>query len=366
MDEEIHIMIAGGGTGGHLYPALAIGEEIMKQTNKVKVHYIGSEFGLEAKILPNKGLSHTLLPISGFQRSLSINSILKNLALCVRIPISIKKIKSLFDKMDPKVVIGTGGYASAIPVKIGIKRNIPTMIQEQNSYPGLTTRLFAKKATTVFAGSEDSKFYLDTKINVTGNPTRNGIEKGSKESGFDTFQLNSSLQTIFLFGGSQGSVPLNKAIHSILNIFEENNIQLLWQTGEKNYKRLKHLETEKIKIKPYIKEMNLAYAISDLVISRAGALTLSELLVCGMPSILLPLPTATADHQTKNAKTIVQAGAAIMIDQHNMDNNILKNTVLELINDKDKLSKMRKNALQLAKPNATNNIVKNILEVAQI
>ena len=366
MDEEIHIMIAGGGTGGHLYPALAIGEEIMKQTNKVKVHYIGSEFGLEAKILPNKGLSHTLLPISGFQRSLSINSILKNLALCVRIPISIKKIKSLFDKMDPKVVIGTGGYASAIPVKIGIKRNIPTMIQEQNSYPGLTTRLFAKKATTVFAGSEDSKFYLDTEINVTGNPTRNGIEKGSKKSGFDTFQLNSSLQTIFLFGGSQGSVPLNKAIHSILNIFEENNIQLLWQTGEKNYKRLKHLETEKIKIKPYIKEMNLAYAISDLVISRAGALTLSELLVCGMPSILLPLPTATADHQTKNAKTIVQAGAAIMIDQHNMDNNILKNTVLELINDKDKLSKMRKNAFQLAKPNATNNIVKNILEVAQI
>jgi len=366
MDEEIHIMIAGGGTGGHLYPALAIGEEIMKRTNKVKVHYIGSEFGLEAKILPNKGLPHTLLPISGFQRSLTINNILKNLALCIRIPLSIKKIKSLFDKMDPKVVIGTGGYASAIPIKVGIKRNIPTMIQEQNSYPGLTTRLFAKKATTVFAGSEDSNIYLDTEINVIGNPTRNGIEKGSKELGFEIFQLNSSLQTIFLFGGSQGSVPLNKAMHSILNIFEENNIQLLWQTGEKNYNSLKHLETERIKIKPYIKEMNLAYAISDLVISRAGALTLSELLVCGMPSILLPLPTATADHQTKNAKTIVQAGAAIMIDQHNMDNNILKNTVLELINDKDKLSKMRKNALQLAKPNATNNIVKNILEVAQI
>ena len=230
MDEEIHIMIAGGGTGGHLYPALAIGEEIMKRTNKVKVHYIGSEFGLEANILPKKGLSHTLLPISGFQRSLTINSIIKNLALCIRIPLSIIRIKSLFDKMDPKVVIGTGGYASAIPVKVGIKRNIPTMIQEQNSYPGLTTRLFAKKATTVFAGSEDSKLYLDTEINVTGNPTRNGIEKGSKKSGFNTFQLNSSLQTIFLFGGSQGSVPLNKAIHSILNIFQENNIQLLWQT----------------------------------------------------------------------------------------------------------------------------------------
>ncbi|MDG2287925.1 MAG: glycosyltransferase, partial [Candidatus Marinimicrobia bacterium] len=143
-------------------------------------------------------------------------------------------------------------------------------------------------------------------------------------------------------------------------------IQLLWQTGENNYKSLKHLETEKIKIKPYIKEMDLAYAISDLVISRAGALTLSELLVCGMPSILLPLPTATADHQTKNAKTIVQAGAAIMINQNNMDVNLLRNTILELINDKNKLSMMRKNALQLAKPNATSNIVKNILKVAQV
>ena len=152
----------------------------------------------------------------------------------------------------------------------------------------------------------------------------------------------------------------------ILNLLEENGIQLLWQTGEKNYECLKSLETDKIKVKPYIKEMDLAYAICDLVISRAGALTLSELLVCGMPSILLPLPTATADHQTKNAMTLVQAGAAIMIDQHNMDINHLKNTVLELINDKNKLSIMRKNALQLAKPNATRNIVKNILEVAQI
>lgn len=365
MDEEIRIMIAGGGTGGHLYPALAIGEEIMKRTNNVKVHYIGSKFGLEAKILPNKGLSHTLIPISGFQRSLSINSIVKNLALFIRIPLSIKKIKSLFDKMDPKVIIGTGGYASSIPIKIGIKRNIPTMIQEQNSYPGLTTRLFAKKATAVFAGTKDSKPYLDTEINVTGNPTRNGIDKGSKQIGCDVFQLDSSLQTVFLFGGSQGSVPLNNAIRSIWDIFDKNNIQLLWQTGEKNYSSLKHLETEKIKIKPYIKEMNLAYAISDLVISRAGALTLSELLVCGMPSILLPLPTATADHQTKNAETIVQAGAAIMINQKNIDNNILGNTILELIKDKDKLSKMRKNALQLAKPNATKNIVKKILEVAQ-
>lgn len=365
MDEEIRIMIAGGGTGGHLYPALAIGEEIMKRTNNVKVHYIGSEFGLEAKILPNKGLSHTLIPISGFQRSLSINNIVKNLALFIRIPLSIKKIKSLFDKMDPKVIIGTGGYASYIPVKIGIERNIPTMIQEQNSYPGLTTRLFAKKATAVFAGTKDSEPYLDTKINVTGNPTRSGIDKGSKQIGCDVFQLDSSLQTIFLFGGSQGSVHLNNAICSILDIFDKNNIQLLWQTGKKNYSSLKHLETEKIKIKPYIKEMNLAYAISDLVISRAGALTLSELLVCGMPSILLPLPTATADHQAKNAETIMRAGAAIMINQNNMDNNILGNIILELMKDKNKLSKMRKNALQLAKPNATKNIVKKILEVAQ-
>ena len=131
-----------------------------------------------------------------------------------------------------------------------------------------------------------------------------------------------------LLGGSQGSVPLNRAIQSTLNIFEDNNIQLIWQTGEKNYNELKHLESSIIKIRPYIKEMNLAYAISDLVISRAGALTLSELLVCGMPSILLPLPTATADHQTKNAMTVVEAGAAIMINQNSLDKNVLGKIIL--------------------------------------
>jgi len=268
--------------------------------------------------------------------------------------------------MDPKVIIGTGGYASAIPVKIGIDRNIPTMIQEQNSYPGLTTRMFSKKATAVFAGTDSSKSYINTKINVTGNPIRDEIDKGSKKIGYDVFQLNHSLQTVFLFGGSQGSVPLNRAIQSTLNIFEDNNIQLIWQTGEKNYNELKHLESSIIKIRPYIKEMNLAYAISDLVISRAGALTLSELLVCGMPSILLPLPTATADHQTKNAATMVESGAAIMIKQNELDNDILGNTIIELINDKNKLKNMSANALRIAKPGATKDIVKNILEVAKV
>lgn len=366
MDEVVRIMIAGGGTGGHLYPAIAIGEEILGRRKNVKVHYIGSEFGLEAKIFPNKNLSHTLIPISGFQRSLSIKSIAKNLALFVRVPLSIKKIKSLFDKMDPKVIIGTGGYASAIPIKIGLDRNIPTMIQEQNSYPGLTTRLFANKATIVFTGYEASKSYLDSETNVTGNPIRSGIEKGSRSIGYEAFKLDSTLQTVFLFGGSQGSVPLNNAIRPILNIFEKNNIQLLWQTGEKNYESLKSLETDMVKIRPYIKEMNLAYAISDLVISRSGALTLSELLVCGMPSILLPLPTATADHQTKNAKTIAEAGAAIMINQNNLNNDILSNTIIQLIKDENRLDNMRKNALRLAKPDATKNIVNKILEVAQV
>lgn len=366
MDEEIRIMIAGGGTGGHLYPALAIGEEIMQRTSNVKVHYIGSEFGLEANIFPRKGLSHTLIPISGFQRSLSIKSILKNLSLIFRIPLSIRKIQSLFDRMDPKVIVGTGGYASAIPVKVGLDRDIPTMIQEQNSYPGLTTRLFANKATAVFAGSKDSESYINSKINVTGNPIRNGIEKGLKKIGYDLFQLDNKMPTVFLFGGSQGSVPLNNAIRSILNIFEKNGIQLLWQTGEKNYESLKNLESDKIKVKPYIKEMDLAYAICDLVISRAGALTLSELLVCGMPSILLPLPTATADHQTKNAATMVESGAAIMIKQNELDNDILGNTIIELINDKNKLKNMSANALRIAKPGATKDIVKNILEVAKV
>ena len=365
MDEDLRFMIAGGGTGGHLYPALAIGAEITNRKPEATVHYIGSKFGLEARVLPERGLSHTLLPISGLQRSFSARSLGRNLLLLGRVPLALLKVRSLCKTLDPNVIVGTGGYASALPIKVGIGRKIPTVIQEQNSYPGLTTRLFAEAATAVYVGSSDIGAYVDTEIEVTGNPVRSEIRNGSKTAGSKLFQLDSERKTVFLFGGSQGSVPLNLAIQPVLPALQEQGIQLLWQTGPDNYEALEELESDTVRIKPYIKEMAHAYALSDIAVARAGALTLSELSVCGMPSIILPLPNATADHQTKNAKTLVQAGAAVMIQQADLTTANLQETIIGLLDDEDKLTAMGAQALSLGKPRATEDIVDKIFEVAR-
>jgi UDP-N-acetylglucosamine--N-acetylmuramyl-(pentapeptide) pyrophosphoryl-undecaprenol N-acetylglucosamine transferase len=266
--------------------------------------------------------------------------------------------------MEPNVIVGTGGYASALPIKVGIGWKIPTVIQEQNSYPGLTTRLFAEPATAVYAGTSDTSTYLDTDIDVTGNPVRSEIHNGSKTVGSELFRLDSERKTVFLFGGSQGSVPLNRAIQPVLPTLQDRGIQLLWQTGINNYEALKELESDTIRIKPYIKEMAHAYALSDIAVVRAGALTLSELSVCGIPSILLPFPRATADHQTKNAETMVRAGAAIMIRQADLTASNLQETIIGLLDDTDKLTAMGAQALSLGKPKATKEIVDKIFKVA--
>ena len=365
MDEDLRIMIAGGGTGGHLYPALAIGAEIARRKPDAIVHYVGSKFGLEARVLPERGLSHTLLPITGLQRSISPRSLIRNLLLLFRIPLALFKVKTLCKSMNPNVIIGTGGYASALPIKVGIKQKIPTVIQEQNSYPGLTTRLFAETATAVYAGTSDTEAYVDKDIEVTGNPVRSEIRNGSRMAGSELFQLESDRKTVFLFGGSQGSVPLNLAIRPVLPTLKDQGIQLLWQTGPNNYEALKELESDMVRIKPYIKEMTHAYALSDIVVARAGALTLSELSVCGKPSILLPLPGAAADHQTKNAETMVRAGAAIMIQQANLTTAILQETIIGLLDDADKLTAMGAQALSLGKPKATEEIVEKIFKLAR-
>jgi len=364
MDEDLRIMIAGGGTGGHLYPALAIGAEIINRKPNTNVHYVGSKFGLEARVLPERGLSHTLLPISGLQRSISPRSMGRNLMLVSRLPLSLLKVRSLCRSMNPDVIVGTGGYASALPIKVGIGWKIPTVIQEQNSYPGLTTRLFAEPATAVYAGTSDTSAYLDTKIDVTGNPVRSEIHNGSKTAGSKLFHLDCERKTVFLFGGSQGSVPLNRAIQPVLPALQDRGIQILWQTGINNYDALKKLESDTVRIKPYIKEMAHAYALSDIAVVRAGALTLSELSVCGMPSILLPLPRATADHQTKNAETMVRSGAAIMIKQADLTTANLQETIIGLLDNTDKLKTMGAKALSLGKPKATKEIVDKILKVA--
>ncbi len=365
--DRLRIIIAGGGTGGHLFPALAIGEEIIKRNPKTKIHYIGSQYGLEAKVFPIKDVWHTLLPINGFQRGLRYNNIIRNLILPLQIIKSIYKCKKIYNDFMPNIVIGTGGYASAIPLLIAInkKNRIPIILQEQNSFPGITTKWFAKKAKKICVAFNEKNIDLIGNIIHTGNPIRKGIAKGEKETGYKNFNLKKKCKTIFLFGGSQGSSFLNKMLDSIVKNIAKAGIQVLWQTGDSEYGSYAHFNSSNIHVTPFINNMADAYAISDLVICRSGALTLAEITVCGKPSILVPFPYAAGNHQKKNAQTLADAKAAKVIFQKNLNKNKLMYSIMNLIHNENELKNMSYASKLIGKPNATKKIVDNIFNTMQ-
>ena len=362
---NLRIIIAGGGTGGHLFPALAIGEEILNRNPKAKIHYIGSQFGLEAKVFPIKDVWHTLLPISGLQRGFMLNSISRNLILPFRIIRSIHKCKKIFNNFLPQLVIGTGGYASAIPLLLAInnRKKIPIILQEQNSFPGLTTKWFAKKAKSICIAFDDKNIRYNGKTIHTGNPIRKGITRGDKKSGYSSFKLKNNCKTIFLFGGSQGSSFLNKILKSIIKNIADAGLQILWQTGDKDYNNYAYLNSKNIHVTPFINNMADAYAISDLIICRSGALTLAEITVCGKPCILIPYHYAAGNHQEKNAKTLEKAKAATVLLEKNLNKKGLLYTIMNLIHNDQKLLKMQKASTLIGKPNATNKIVDNVFNI---
>ncbi len=360
--ENRKILIAGGGTGGHLFPALAIGEEIIKRNSSAQVHYIGSSFGLEAKVFPIKDVWHTLIPIRGLQRGFNLKGFCRNILLPFRIIKSLIKTKKLFDDFVPELIIGTGGYASAIPLLLALKQKnrVPIILQEQNSFPGITTRLFAKRAKLICIAFKESTESLLNNTVITGNPIRLGINSGIRENGLKEFGLQDNIKTIFLFGGSQGSSYLNKLISKIIEKLSGGGLQLLWQTGDLEYRKYKKMESSNIRIIPFINNMADAYAISDLLICRSGALTISEITVCGKPAILVPFPHAAGDHQTKNAQSLEIAGAAKILTERELTPNKFAYTIMSLIHDNIKLHKMGKQSFSLGKPNATKDIVNQI------
>ena len=359
-----NILIAGGGTGGHLFPALAIGEEIQRRMPEAKIHYIGSLFGLESKVFPIKDVWHTLLPIRGFQRGISITSIFRNIILPIRIVKSLLKTNNILKEFEPDVVIGTGGYASAIPLYMVSKKNDSTTIilQEQNSYPGVTTRLFANKANKICIAFEEPNRALGNNTIITGNPVRKGIGDGNKKNGFHEFRLKEGKKTIFLFGGSQGSAYLNKIMSEVAEKISNGGIQLLWQTGDLEFEKYNHMESKNIRIVPFVNNMADAYAISDLIVSRSGALTLAEITVCGKPSILIPFQFAAGDHQKKNAEALVNHNAAQILEEKTLTPKSLLHNIMNLIHNKDKLEEMGNSSSELGRPFATNTIVDHILE----
>jgi UDP-N-acetylglucosamine--N-acetylmuramyl-(pentapeptide) pyrophosphoryl-undecaprenol N-acetylglucosamine transferase len=364
-EREKRILISGGGTGGHVFPALAIADAFKKRFPDAAIEFVGAIGRME--IMPQHGYKIQGLWISGIQRK----KIWKNILLPFKVLRSMQKVGNIIKDFNPDVAIGVGGYASGPLLRAAANKGVPTLIQEQNSYPGVTNKLLAKKAKTVcvaYPGME--KFFPAHKLVLTGNPVRQfpDFSDAEKDEAYKYFDLDCNKPTILIIGGSLGAGTINSSILKDIDKINVSPVQMIWQTG----KYYNHGITEKtstkrldnIRIMPFIDKMDYAYAIADIVVSRAGAISISELELVKKPVILVPSPNVAEDHQTKNARSLVEAHAAIMIKDSEAGEKLV-DTMLSLLNDKPLQEKLSQNIASFAKPNAADKIVDEIIKLIQ-
>ncbi len=362
------VIIAGGGTGGHLYPALAIADELCNQEPNTTVMFVGTHKGIEARVIPKTGYPLSMIPASGITRGKGLNTLFENLKFPFRLLESLWQSVQLLKKENPDVVVGTGGFVSAPIVLAAQLQHKPTLIQEQNAFPGLATRLLAMKASEVHLSFEESKKAIKraAKVFITGNPARKFSEISKRESR-EFFGLEKSKKTLLVFGGSLGARAINHAILKWASQLQPF-YNLIWQTGKLDYPDVKK-EVQKstnLWFNDYIERMDMAYAAADLVLCRSGASTIAELCNLGKPSILVPYPFATDNHQYFNAKSLSDKNAAILIDNKYIDHQDSFLTLTTLLNDDQALERMSSNAKKLGKPNAAEQIAQRIFQLGQV
>lgn len=362
---ELNIIISGGGTGGHIFPALAIADEIRKLVPESNFLFVGAKGKMEMEKVPAAGYKIIGLPIAGLQRKLS----LKNLTFPFKVFSSWLKAKRIIKEFKPDVAIGVGGYASGPLLFAASNKNIPCLIQEQNSFAGITNRILGKKVDRIcvaFEGME--KFFPKEKIVLTGNPVRENVVniKGKKDEAIRFFQLDSSQKTLLIVGGSLGSWAINEAIETSLAEWKNHGFQIVWQTGKLFYDRAKKSAEGMswVKVHEFIFKMDFAYSVADLIISRAGAIAVSEISLVKKPSILIPLPSAAEDHQTKNALKLAEKKAAILLKQEEAKNK-LGAKVLELMADDQKLNAIADNMVPLGFKKAASAIAEEVLKLVK-
>ncbi len=351
-------MLSGGGTGGHIYPAIAIANELKKRNAAANFLFVGAKDRMEMEKVPQAGYAIEGLWISGIQRKLTP----KNLVFPLKLISSLLKARAIIKKFKPDVVIGTGGFASGPTLQMANRKGIPTLVQEQNSYPGITNKLLSKKATKICVAYDGlERFFPESKIIKTGNPVRQDLLEitHKRKEGQAFFQLDSNQQTLLVIGGSLGARAINKLIESQINWLVDNHVQVVWQTGKLYYQEYRHFDELKgIKVVEFINKMDLAYAASDIIISRAGAGSISELCIVGKPVIFIPSPNVSEDHQTKNAQAVATKNAAILIKESELDN--FQEQFEKLLKDKQLQEELGKNIKQLALPNATEQIANEV------
>ena len=359
MNKKINrVVISGGGTGGHIFPAIAIADEIKRRNPGVDILFVGAVGKMEMERVPKAGYSIEGLPIVGLQRKLTFS----NFLLPFKLFNSLLKARRIIKRFDPQLVIGVGGYASGPTLKIAQILGIPTVIQEQNSFPGKTNILLSKKASlicTAYANLE--QFFSKEKIRLTGNPVRQALSniKTSKEDALNVFGLSSLQRTVLVIGGSLGAKTLNDAMLKNLEQISNGQLQFIWQCGKGYIDQINQSLSkvpEQIKLMPFISQMDAAYAAADIVVSRAGALSVSELCLVGKPVILVPSPNVSEDHQTKNAMALVSSAAAVLIRDTDAREDLVP-ALYTLVENEEKKMELSRNIKSLAKPNATEDIV---------
>jgi len=359
------VIISGGGTGGHIFPAVAIANKIKEENPDCDILFVGAEGKMEMEKVPNAGYKIIGLPIRGLQRRLT----LKNLAVPFKLLASLRQAKKIVKNFNPDIAIGVGGYASAATLRMAAKVGVPTLVQEQNSYPGITNKWLAKKAKTICVAYDDlDRFFPKNKIVKTGNPVRNDVVeiKGKRDKAFDFFGLDNSKKTVLVVGGSLGAGTINISFKEGIKKLIDNDIQVIWQCG-KGYitnlsKFVKDLNSDLIFISDFIYKMDLAYAAADVIVSRAGAMSISELCLVGKPTILVPSPNVSEDHQTKNAMALVNTNAAILVKDIDAKNKLI-DSVYALINNTDKQKILSDNIIKLGIPDAADRILIEIKKI---
>ena len=359
---EPRIVISGGGTGGHIFPAVAIAKTIQAVRPDAEILFVGAEGKMEMEKVPAAGFKIIGLPIVGIQRRLTW----KNLLVPFKLLASMIKARKIIKEFKPDIAIGVGGYASGPLLKAACNAGIKTLIQEQNSYPGITNKLLAKQVNKIcvaYQGME--KFFPADKIILTGNPIRPEVTKleGKRARAMEQFNLDANKKTILVIGGSLGARTINLAVQKFAKDWIDQGYQVLWQTGKGYYNTATDFVAnsghKSISVHEFIKEMDLAYSCADLVVSRAGAMSIAELCIVKRPSIFIPSPNVSEDHQTKNALALVQRNAALLVPDIQANSELGK-VVSELISDDEKMHQLTANMAALAFPDAANAIVAEV------
>lgn len=364
---SLRVMISGGGTGGHIFPAIAIANAIKEREPSSEFLFVGAEGKMEMEKVPAAGYRIEGLPIRGFQR----RALWRNIGLPWRLLRSMIKARQLVKIFSPHVAVGVGGYASGPTLAAAQRAGVPTLVQEQNSFPGVTNRMLACKVDRICVAYEGmERFFPREKILLTGNPVRQDVVRleGKRQHGLEHFGLSDASPVVFVTGGSLGARGINRGIEAALQKLKEAGVQLIWQTGSAFLTQAQEAVAKNdysgCKVHEFVSRMDLAYAVADVVVARAGAISISELCLVQLPAILVPLPTAAEDHQTRNARALTDRGAAVLVRDEGTEAE-LGDVILRLVRDEDERTRLRLAIAGLGRADAADAIAAEVIRLAR-